>query len=156
MLNRKQYEEWVERAAGKDITMVLDVERDIRPLTEQCMELGAKVLLLKCGAPGLYYKTQSADMLAQIGAKIELSSDWENQEGFEKSYIPREVLSGTGAGDTTIAAFLTAMLKGYSFEMSIHLASATGASCVEAYDAISGLKSFEELEEKIKAGWEKQ
>ena len=27
--------------------------------------------------------------------------------------------------------------------------------CVEAYDALSGLKSFEELEAKINAGWEK-
>ncbi len=156
MLNRKQYEEWVKRAAGKDITAVLDVERDIKPLAEQCMQMGAKVLLLKCGSPGLYYKTQSADILAQIGSRVELNiEDWANKEGFERSYIPQKVLSATGAGDTTIAAFLTAMLNGYSFEMCIHLAAATGASCVEAYDAISGLKSFEELEEKINSGWKK-
>ena len=34
-------------------------------------------------------------------------------------------------------------------------APATGASCVETYDALSGLKSFEELEAKINAGWAK-
>lgn len=157
MLNRKHYEEWVKRADGKDITTVLDIEEDIKPLAEQCMQMGAKVILLKCGAPGLYYKTSTKDGLAQIGNRIELLlEDWADQEGFEKSYVPSEVLSATGAGDTTIAAFLTAMLKGYSFEMCIHLASATGASCVEAYDAISGLKSFKDLENKINAGWEKQ
>ena len=53
------------------------------------------------------------------------------------------------------AAFLTAVLEGYSLEDTMHLATATGASCVEAYDALSGLKSFEELEKKIKAGWKK-
>ena len=65
------------------------------------------------------------------------------------------MLSGTGAGDTSIAAFLTAMLNGYPIEKCMQLASATGASCVEAYDALSGLKSFEELEAKINAGWVK-
>lgn len=37
----------------------------------------------------------------------------------------------------------------------LQLATATGASCVAAYDALSGLKSFEELKEKIQNGWEK-
>jgi len=69
--------------------------------------------------------------------------------------VPEKVLSGTGAGDTSIAAFLTAVLEGYSLEDTMHLAAATGASCVEAYDALSGLKSFEELKRKIEAGWKK-
>lgn len=157
MLHREQYEEWVKRAGENDITTVLDLERDIKPLAKECMNMGVKVLLLKCGEPGFYFKTQSESSLKKIGSRIELSiADWANREGFEKSYVPKEVLSGTGAGDTTIAAFLTAMLKGYPFELCIHLASAIGASCVEAYDAISGLKSFAVLEEKIKAGWKKQ
>ena len=64
-------------------------------------------------------------------------------------------ISGTGAGDTSIAAFLKAVLDGYDPRMAMHLAAGTGASCVEAYDARSGLRSFEELEEKIRSGWEK-
>ena len=70
--------------------------------------------------------------------------------------MPERVLSGTGAGDTSIAAFLTAMLEGYTLEESMHLAAATGASCVAAYDALSGLKSFEVLQKKIGAGWAKR
>ena len=91
-----------------------------------------------------------------ISERIDLDiGSWANKSIFEKSYIPDRVLSGTGAGDTSIAAFLTAMLNGESPEMSLHLAAATGASCVEAYDALSGLKSFDELKAKINAGWEK-
>lgn len=75
--------------------------------------------------------------------------------GFEKSYVPEQLLSGTGAGDTSIAAFLTAVLDGYSPEMAMHLAAAAGASCVAAYDALSGLRPFAELEEKIRKGWAK-
>ena len=46
-------------------------------------------------------------------------------------------------------------MDGSSIEESLHLAAATGASCVEAYDALSGLRSFDELKKKIGAGWEK-
>lgn len=156
MLDRAKYEDWVKRAGGKDITSILDIEKDIKPLAKECIQMGARVLLIKCGAPGFYYFTPSESELAVIGDRIELPpEDWATREGFENSYVPGEVLSGTGAGDTTVAAFLTAMLKGYSFDMCIHLASATGASCVEAYDAISGLKPFDVLEEKIKT-WKKR
>lgn len=157
MLDKPKYYEWVKRANGEDITKVLDIEVDIKPLANKCIKLGVKVLLLKCGAPGFYFKTQSKESLKEIGSRIELDCNgWADKEGFETSYVPREVISATGAGDTTIAAFLAAMLKGYSFEMCIHLAAAAGASCVEAYDAISGLKTLKELEQKIALGWEKR
>ena len=84
------------------------------------------------------------------------AEEWSDREGFEASYRPGKVLSGTGAGDTTIAAFLTAMLRGYPFEMCVRLAAAEGASCVEAYDALSGIRPLEELEEKINNGWKKR
>ena len=156
MLDRERFLQWQERAAGRDITEVLDPETDIRPLADRCMELGAKVLLIKCGAPGLYYRTAPKETLEKISSRAELDCEaWADQEGFEKSYVPDQVLSGTGAGDTTIAAFLTAMLDGYSLEDCVHLAAATGASCVAAYDALSGLKSLDELKKRIDAGWKK-
>lgn len=157
MLDRERFREWNSRCGEKeDITRLLDVKRDIKSLADRCMELGAKVLLLKCGAPGLYYKTAGEQVLAKVGPKLELNcSDWARKEGFEHSFQPEKVISGTGAGDTTIAAFLTAMLKGYSFERCIRLASATGASCVESYDALGGIRTFEELEDKIRNGWKK-
>ena len=64
-------------------------------------------------------------------------------------------MSATGAGDTSIAAFLTSMLFGKTPERCLQLAAATGACCVAAYDALSGLKPLEELERKIDSGWEK-
>lgn len=157
MIDRPRYEEWKKRAAGGDMAMILDPTNDIKPIADQCMEMGAKVLLLKCGAPGLYYRTASAEALKELEKEVGISAEkWADREGFEKSYVPDRILSGTGAGDTTIAAFLSAMLEGYEFEMCIHLAAAQGASCVAAYDSLSGLKSLKELEEKIRNGWEKQ
>ncbi|MBM6948379.1 carbohydrate kinase family protein [Mordavella massiliensis] len=137
MADRPRYEAWMTRAAGADVTSVIGVEADIRPLAQKVLAMGARSLLIKCGAPGMYYTDGSREI-------------------FERSYKPAKVLSGTGAGDTSIAAFLKAQLDGCSIEESLHLAAATGASCVEAYDALGGLRSFEELRQMIKEGWEKQ
>lgn len=156
MLDRERFRQWQERAQGKDITEILDIGKDVKPLADRCMELGAKILLIKCGAPGIYYRTASRQTLENVGEKLELdTSQWADLCGFERSYVPDRVLSGTGAGDTSIAAFLTAVLEGYSPEMSMHLAAAAGASCVAAYDALSGLKPFAELEQRIRDGWAK-
>lgn len=157
MLDPERFREWNERAEGGDVTEILDLERDVKPLAGQCMELGAKVLLLKCGAPGMYYRTASREVLEGIGPRAELSlEDWADREGFEQSYVPEKILSGTGAGDTSIAAFLTGMLEGRPLKRCLQLSAATGACCVAAYDSLSGLKPLEELERKIDAGWEKQ
>ena len=156
MLDRDKFEELQVRADGGDITDVLDIEQDVKPLAEKCITLGCKVLLLKCGAKGMYLQTAGEEKLRQVSVRTELDvAAWAEKAVFEKSYIPEKILSGTGAGDTSIAAFLTAMLEGNTPEMCLHLAAATGASCVAAYDALSGLKSFEELKKKIEEGWEK-
>lgn len=156
MLDRERFDSLQLKAQGKDITEILDLDKDIRPLAERCMTYGAKVLLIKCGAPGIYYRTASPQVLSKVGGHMELCvSKWVDKEGFEASYVPHKVLSGTGAGDTSIAAFLTAALNGESIEEAMHLAAAAGASCVEAYDALSGLKPLKELKEKIAGGWEK-
>ncbi|MCH5260339.1 MAG: carbohydrate kinase family protein [Lachnospiraceae bacterium] len=157
MIDKKRFREWNERAAGRDVTEILDIDRDVRPLADKCMSYGAKILLIKCGAPGLYYRSASREVLQDIGRKAELDTDrLADREGFETSYVPDAVLSATGAGDTSIAAFLTAILEGYTLEESVRLAAATGASCVASYDALSGLRSFNELEQKIAAGWRKR
>ena len=156
MLNRGLYEEWNRRAAGRDLTEVITWE-EVRQLGHRCMELGAGVVLIKCGAPGIYYCTKSREELEELCAKLELSAeDWGGKEGFEESYEPEALLSGTGAGDTCIAAFLTAVLKGESLEMALKLAAAEGACCVAAYDALGGLKGLDEIKEKIQNGWKKQ
>lgn len=156
MLDRERFEQWQARAKGRDITEILDIENDVRPLADQCMEMGVKVLLIKCGRPGMYVRCADKATLKNISPKVALDvDDWADREFFEKSYVPDQVLSGTGAGDTSIAAFLVAMLEGYPLTEVMHLAAATGASCVTAYDAVSGLRPFAELEKKIKAGWKK-
>jgi len=155
MIDRPRYEQWEKRAAGKEITSTINLE-EIRPLAEKLMAWGAKVVLIKCGKPGLFLKTAELEKILQIqGMLMDHPADWANLDVFEKSYVPEKVLSGTGAGDTCIAAFLLAILRGYSWKRCLQFAAGTGASCVEAYDSLSGLRSFEALSQKIDAGWKK-
>ncbi|MDQ9761072.1 hypothetical protein RFZ45_19755, partial [Acinetobacter baumannii] len=85
----------------------------------QCMELGAKVLLIKCGVKGIYYQVSNRKVLQGISSRIELDSEkWADKSGFEKSFVPDRILSGTGAGDISIAGFLTAVLNGCGPEES--------------------------------------
>lgn len=156
MTEREKYHEILAKSTDGDIVNVISLEEDVRPLAEKCIEMGAKCVLIKCGAPGLYYKTAAAGLSEKLTKKQGFDcQDWDDKEGFEASYVPTKVRSGLGAGDTTIGAFLSAVLQGYPLRRCLQLATATGASCVEAYDALSGLRSFQELEERIDAGWDK-
>ncbi|MBQ8305039.1 MAG: carbohydrate kinase family protein [Blautia sp.] len=157
MLDRERYHEWLRRAEGRDLTTVLDPFTDVKPLADRLLSYGAKVLLIKCGAPGIYFRTAGREKLLTIGGGIgeRIADSWADVEYFEESYHVEKVLSGTGAGDTTIAGFLTALLEECPWQDCLHLAAAAGASCVQTYDSLSGIPTLDELKEKIRAGWPK-
>nr|MBQ8252190.1 carbohydrate kinase family protein [Lachnospiraceae bacterium] len=155
MLDKERFAEWEQRSGGGDMTEILMPE-DIASLAQKVLAMGAKSVLIKCGAPGMYYKTSAAESMKELCSKLGLTlEEWADREGFEKSYKPDAVVCGTGAGDTSIAAFLTSVLNGESLATSLQMATATGACCVEAFDALSGLKPLDELKTKISAGWQK-
>ena len=154
MLDKEKFSEWQNRAAADDITSVLDIDSDVKPLADKCIQMGAKVVLIKCGARGMYLHTGDSNSIGSIGNNLKLDvAEWSDKSIFEKAYMPEKVLSATGAGDTAIAAFLTGVINNENPNECLRLAAATGACCVEAYDALSGLKTFEELKHRIENGW---
>lgn len=144
LADRSRYYEWNRRANGRDVTEVIDWKTDVRPLAERLLEWGAKTILIKCGIRGMYLRSA-----------VQGGGEWSNMELFERSFRADSFCSGTGAGDVSIAAFLTAVLEGYSPERCLQLAAGAGACCVTAYDAVSGLIPFDQLIRKIDSGWEK-
>ncbi len=157
MLDRGKYEQLIRAVNGKDLTTIVSVERDMKPLAEKALQMGAKIVLIKCGEPGVYFKTADRDKLSALETKLGFSlAGWSDREGFEASYAAERVVSATGAGDVTIAAFLMSLLLEYPLETCLKYATASGACCVEAYDSLSGLKSLQEIQKKINAGWKKR
>ncbi len=155
MLDRPRYERLL--AGGGDMAEGLDLEKEAAPLAGRVLEMGCRAALIKCGTSGMYYRTAAKARIEEgnAGARFALDADvWSGKEGKQACYRPDRVLSGTGAGDTSIAAFLTAVLKGKAPEACVSLAAAEGACCVTAYDALTGLKTIPELEARLRSGWE--
>lgn len=150
MLDRENYDRLA--SLGGDMIDHLDVQRDVLPLAQELFDMGAKAVLIKCGAAGMYYRTGD---VSGIGHRLSLDkAAWTEQSGFQPCFKAEIVRSATGAGDTSIAAFLTAVLMGKTPAQCTALAAAEGACAVTSYDALGGLKSIEELEAKIASGWE--
>lgn len=155
MADRSLYESWKEKAAGGDLIGVI-TESEIGRLGEKMLGFGAGVVLIKCGAKGMYLCSAGADRLKYTGGILAgREEEWSGIRHFEKSFRPDRIVSGTGAGDTSIAAFLSAVLSGSSYRECVGLAAGAGALCVSAYDALSGLRPLSEIRERIRDGWEK-
>lgn len=152
MLDREQYGRLA--AKGGDMTEGVDMETEVKPLARRLLELGCKAVLIKCGTSGMYYCTAEQSVMDQVGARLGLDAGaWAGQEGIQPCFQADTVRSGTGAGDTSIAAFLAAVLRGKTPAECAALAAAEGACCVTAYDALSELKPLEVLEKRICTGW---
>ena len=151
MLRRERYEELVQK--GGDLCLLTNIA-ELRSMAEEALAMGASCVMLKAGAAGICYACKKNSRFVR---QLNLQPDqWEEKEGFVPSFAPETVRSATGAGDTAIAAFLAAMLRGDGLEHCVTLASAAGAACVEAYSALGGLISLEELEKRINNGWQSQ
>lgn len=148
ILNRNKYESLV--SMGGDIVEKIDIINDVKPLAEELIEMGCKVVLIKCGAKGIYYKTSKREEIEKIGKRLKLDTDaWSDKENMQPAFKAEKVLSATGAGDTSIAAFIASVVRGKNPETSVALACAEGSFAVTTYDALSGLKSIEYMETNL-------
>ncbi len=123
-------------------------------LTGEMIGMGVAIAGVKLGSRGLYVRTAGADRLERMGAaKPADLRAWANRElWFPVFEIPRFV-GATGAGDTTIAGFLAAFLRGADPVAAGRFANAVGSCNVQAADALSGIKSWEETQGLLDAGW---
>lgn len=153
MIDPARYAQWQARAASGDVTDTLDIQQDVAPLAEQLIQMGAAVIVIKCGRQGMCYRSAGKQAIQRIGLSMD-SSSWENLSGHMPAYKPDKVVCATGAGDASIAGFLASVLEGLSFQRCVQRAAAVGACCVEAIDALSGLRPLAVLDQRIASGWE--
>ena len=154
MLDREKYYEMKKRGSD-DVCLYLSLSEDVIPMAEKVLNLGCKGVLIKCGAAGLFLMTADSSRMKELSEKISVEK-WADKKIFQNSYVPDRILSGTGAGDTSIAAFIYGMCNEMSPEDTLKIAAGTGASCITEYDTLSGLLSIEALKNKIQNGWKEQ
>ena len=152
MLDRERYDRLA--AGNRDMTDGLDPETEAMPLAEKALSMGCRAAVIKCGTSGMLLRTADRTGMERIGSRLELDAEeWSNQTVLQSCFKADAVRSSAGAGDTSIAAFLAAVLSGRKPADCLKLACAEGACCVMTYDMLSGLKPLEELEERIRKGW---
>jgi sugar/nucleoside kinase (ribokinase family) len=130
---------------------------DVHDLTQRVLDMGGKVVGVKSGHRGMALRTAGADSLAGLGrARPGDAGDWATRELWAPAFQIDTPPTATGSGDSAIAGFLAAYLRGYGAEKALRCANAAGAYNVMAPDALSGLRPWEELVAAVEAGWATQ
>lgn len=156
MLKRERFWQRRQEAAGRDALDFVTVD-DCDEVAQTCLDYGAKVVLLKSGHLGMYLRTADGARFADgfgRGAPA-VPAAWAGRQLWEPAYHVAKVASATGSGDSAIAGFLAAFVRGGSVEECLRYGCAVGACNVMAFDALSGIRSWEETTASIAAGWEK-
>lgn len=122
-----------------------------RKLADLSHKLGAGTVLIKLGEDGMYYSNGNASFFSDIEIKLGFKpgsmsdsdgGEWAGREGHLPAIIVHNIVSGLGAGDVTIAAYLAAMIRGFSFDETIEKARNAGAQCVTDVSATGGLSEW--------------
>jgi sugar/nucleoside kinase (ribokinase family) len=122
-------------------------------LGQTLLDMGAKIVGLKSGDRGLYFRTSNENVISKMGrCQVKDVVAWSNRELWSPCFATH-VVGTTGSGDATIAGFLMGLLRGMTPEETLQAACAVGACNVEAVDALSGIRSWPETTERIRAGW---
>lgn len=133
-----------DRAAGGDIVEALGA-RTYSELGEAFLAMGARVVMLKAAANGTYLRTGRVGRLgdATIGVPRD-PEQWSEREIWCPSFHVPRIASATGSGDSAIAGFLAAFIRGFDPVTVLKYANCLGYQNLHALDALSGIRTWEE------------
>jgi sugar/nucleoside kinase (ribokinase family) len=152
MLRRETYRQLCQAAQGSSILPLIGPAL-LSDLARELMDMGVKIVGLKLGNRGLYVRTAGRAALAALGrARPTDPAAWADQELWTPCFRVKEV-GTTGAGDSTIAGFLSALLRDMAPDEALTAAVAVGACNVEAADALSGIRPWDETLRRVAGGW---
>ena len=141
---------WVEQSSRRDRLRIAF----LRELADLLLSWGTKIIVFKMGQFGIYMRTAKLECLTDFGAAMPSNiAVWANRELWSPIFQIDRFGGTTGAGDSAIAGFIAALLRDKSPEETLMFACATGACNVEASDALSGLKTWDETWARIAGGW---
>ncbi len=126
----------------------------ISRVAQKLIDMGSAIVVLKLGHQGLYVRvTSDVGRLKAIGpcAPKDLAA-WAGVQLLAPCFNVN-VVGTTGSGDCTIAGFLAGLLHGLGPVETITAGVATGACNVEALDATSGIRTWDDMQARIAGGW---
>ncbi|MBD3390834.1 MAG: hypothetical protein GF418_02260 [Chitinivibrionales bacterium] len=119
---------------------------DFRLVAETLLSMGCAVVGLKAGPNGWYLRCSDENRINQMGKlKPDTIKAWACRELWHPGFVADTVVSATGAGDVSIAAFLTAMLNGHGPVECMKLANAAGWANLKTLDALGAVPGWDEL-----------
>ena len=147
MLRRDDLERW----GGRLFTRI-NAEY-LSGLADELLSLGVAVAGFKLGERGLYLQAASeTERLSFLSALGGSPADWAGAALWQPAFQV-DVAGTTGAGDAAYAGLLAALLRGLGPRDCARMACAAAACNIEAADATSGVRSWEETEARLAAGW---
>ncbi len=153
MVRREAYDELSRQAGADEAVLTFITPKILSDLSQELLDWGGKIIGLKLGHRGFYVRTAGQTVLADLGrARPADLATWADQE----MWIPCfkvDVVGTAGSGDSTIAGFLTALLRDMGPMEAVTAAVAVGAGNVEAADTLSGVRTWEDTVERIAGGW---
>jgi sugar/nucleoside kinase (ribokinase family) len=152
MLHHETYQRLSSQAGLSSFLSLVSPEL-LSHVSAELLEMGVKIVLLKLGARGAYLHTGVATALQNMGRSQPSDiAAWADRQLWAPCFQAK-VAGTTGAGDATIAGFLSGLLRGLPPGQALTAAVAVGACNVEAPDALSGLRPWDETLARVNSGW---
>jgi len=144
MLHRARYAEAVRAQGGKNF---IDdaTAADAAAVADEFLAMGAKIVLLKMGAKGLYLRTAPQAALRDTGRAAPPPEEWGSRELWQFPANVEHIVSATGAGDVAIAGFLASLLSGGTPEKALQAATIAASLCLRSADTSGKLLPLEEM-----------
>jgi sugar/nucleoside kinase (ribokinase family) len=153
MLEPEEFLRMKKKYKGAELIDYLELE-DYAHLADRLLQLGSRMVGLKAGHRGFYFKSASETVLKQLGAaQPSQLSKWADRELWCPAFHADNLASETGAGDAFIAGFLTGLLRDKSLEKTLKIATCVAWQNLQELDAQSGIRNWDEtrgfLEKKM-------
>ncbi len=144
MLHRERYAEKVRMRNGENF-IESATDSDVREIADEFLSMGAKIVLLKIGAKGLYLRSAEAGRFSNMGRAMPKPECWGARELWQLPVYTEQIVSATGAGDIAIAGFLASFLSDGEPEDALHAATIAAFRCLQSADTSSKLLALKRM-----------
>jgi len=123
----------------------------IKEIGKLIIDSGVKILLIKAGERGAFLITGDVSSINENTAINLQIESWNFREFWCKAYSVDETktINSNGAGDTAVAAFLSAILDGHCAESALKYAALAGRNNLYCQNIFTDLSDWQEMTKEI-------